>query len=84
MHRAASDQAAVAHLDVVNRRPVAWRGLLNRIAVAGTGHASASPSRYWPTCDTYSHLWPDSEDQTREAMDQVLGRPADAAEKAAK
>ena len=34
------------------------------------GHASASE-----TPDTYSHLWPDSDDRTREAIDSVL-RPA--------
>jgi integrase len=33
------------------------------------GHASASE-----TLDTYSHLWPDSEDMTRAAVDDVLGR----------
>ena len=32
------------------------------------GHASASE-----TLDTYSHLWPDSDDCTREAIDGVLG-----------
>lgn len=32
------------------------------------GHASASE-----TLDTYSHLWPDSDDRTREAVDDVLG-----------
>ena len=32
-------------------------------------HASASE-----TLDTYSHLWPDSDDRTREAIDSVLGR----------
>jgi integrase len=32
------------------------------------------------TLNTYSHLWPDSEDRTREAVDAVLGRaPAEAA-----
>jgi integrase len=35
------------------------------------GHATAAE-----TLDTYSHLWPDSEDRTREAIDSVLG-PAD-------
>jgi integrase len=35
------------------------------------------------TLDTYSHLWPDSQGRTREAVDQVPGRPADATEKAA-
>ena len=37
---------------------------------ARLGHASASE-----TLDTYSHLWPDSDDRTREAVDDVLGRP---------
>lgn len=32
------------------------------------GHASAAE-----TLDTYSHLWPDSEDLTRQAVDLVLG-----------
>jgi integrase len=35
---------------------------------ARLGHASASE-----TLDTYSHLWPDSDDRTREAIDSVLG-----------
>lgn len=35
------------------------------------GHKSAVE-----TLDTYSHLWPDSEDRTREAVDAVLGRCA--------
>jgi hypothetical protein len=34
---------------------------------APLGHASAAE-----TLDTYSHLWPDSEDRTREAVDAVL------------
>lgn len=32
------------------------------------GHATAAE-----TLDTYSHLWPDSDDRTREAVDTVLG-----------
>ncbi len=32
------------------------------------GHASAAE-----TLDTYSHLWPDSDDRTRDAVDSVLG-----------
>jgi hypothetical protein len=32
------------------------------------GHASATE-----TLDTYAHLWPDSEDRTREAVDSALG-----------
>lgn len=40
---------------------------------ARLGHASAVE-----TLDTYSHLWPDSDDRTREAIDLVLrGPPAD-------
>jgi len=39
---------------------------------ARLGHKSATE-----TLDTYSHLWPDSEDRTREAVDSVLGDPAD-------
>jgi integrase len=27
--------------------------------------------------DTYSHLWPDSDDRTRDAIDSMLGFPAD-------
>ena len=34
---------------------------------ARLGHASAAE-----TLDTYSHLWPDSDDRTREAIDSVL------------
>jgi integrase len=35
------------------------------------------------TLNVYSHLWPDSEDRTREAVDTVLGRPtSDGAEAA--
>lgn len=39
---------------------------------ARLGHASAVE-----TLDTYSHLWPDSDDRTREAIDSVLGSTAD-------
>ena len=35
---------------------------------ARLGHASAAE-----TLDTYSHLWPDSDDRTREAVDAALG-----------
>ena len=35
------------------------------------GHKSAVE-----TLDTYSHLWPDSEDRTREAVDEVLVQAA--------
>ncbi|HET6752612.1 MAG TPA: tyrosine-type recombinase/integrase [Jiangellaceae bacterium] len=39
-----------------------------KVVQARLGHASASE-----TLDTYSHLWPDSEDMTRAAVDDVLG-----------
>ncbi|NPC96616.1 site-specific integrase [Nocardioides sp. zg-DK7169] len=45
---------------------------------ARLGHASAAE-----TLDTYSHLWPDSDDRTREAIDSVLGAPADSSRTAA-
>ena len=35
---------------------------------ARLGHASAVE-----TLNTYSHLWPDSDDRTREAVDSVFG-----------
>lgn len=38
-----------------------------RTARLRLGHASATE-----TLDTYSHLWPDSEDLTRAAIDSVL------------
>ena len=43
-----------------------------KVVQARLGHASASE-----TLDTYSHLWPDSDDQTRQAIDSVLGPLAD-------
>src|SRR4029453_18949136 len=43
------------------------------VVQARLGHPSARE-----TLDTYSHLWPDSEDMTRAAVDDVLGQiPAD-------
>ena len=39
-----------------------------KVVQARLGHASAAE-----TLDTYSHLWPDSEDRTRAAIDAVLG-----------
>lgn len=44
----------------------------SRRVQARLGHASAAE-----TLDTYSHLWPDSDDRTREAVDAVLGVRAD-------
>jgi integrase len=35
------------------------------------GHQSATE-----TLDTYSHLWPDSDDETRAAVDSILGKIA--------
>ena len=43
-----------------------------KVVQARLGHATAAE-----TLDTYAHLWPDSEDRTRQAVDSVLGRPAD-------
>lgn len=43
-----------------------------KVVQARLGHATAAE-----TLDTYSHLWPDPEDRTREAIDAVLGAPAD-------
>ena len=43
-----------------------------KVVQARLGHATAAE-----TLDTYSHLWTDSEDQTRQAIDTVLGAPAD-------
>lgn len=42
-----------------------------KVVQARLGHASATE-----TLDTYSHLWPDSEDLTRAAVDSVLGSAA--------
>jgi integrase len=38
-----------------------------KVVQARLGHASASQ-----TLDIYSHLWPDSDDRTRTAVDSVL------------
>ncbi len=43
-----------------------------KVVQARLGHASAKD-----TLDTYSHMWPDSEDLTRAAVDSVLGAAAD-------
>jgi integrase len=43
-----------------------------KVVQARLGHASAAE-----TLDTYSHLWPDSDDRTRDAVDSVLGALAD-------
>jgi len=36
------------------------------------GHSGAAV-----TLDVYSHLWPDSDDRTREAVERALAAPAD-------
>lgn len=41
-----------------------------KVVQSRLGHASAKE-----TLDTYSHLWPDSEDRTRLAVEAVLRRP---------
>ena len=43
-----------------------------KVVQARLGHASASE-----TLDTYAHLWPDSEDRTRAAVDAALGTSAE-------
>jgi integrase len=40
-----------------------------KVVQARLGHASASE-----TLDTYSHMWPDSDDTTRAAVDSILGQ----------
>ncbi|MGH9050971.1 MAG: tyrosine-type recombinase/integrase [Acidimicrobiia bacterium] len=42
-----------------------------KVVQARLGHASAAE-----TLDTYSHLWPDSVDSTRGAVDEILGARA--------
>jgi integrase len=42
-----------------------------KVVQARLGHASASE-----TLDTYAHLWPDNEERTRAAVDEVLGNRA--------
>jgi len=43
-----------------------------KTVLACLGHASANE-----TLNTYAHLWPDSKDHTRGAVDRVLGTPPD-------
>jgi hypothetical protein len=38
-----------------------------------TVHARLGHKTAKETLDTYSHLWPDSEDRSRAAVDSVLG-----------
>ena len=44
------------------------KGLSVEVLQARPGHASAVE-----TLDVYGHLWPDDEDRTRQAVDEVLG-----------
>jgi integrase len=71
------------------RPAAAAAGLGAEVTFHDLRHSSASPIQHGEsvkvvqrrlgyksaveTLDTYSHLWPDSEDRTREAVDQVLG-----------
>ena len=48
------------------------QGVHPKVVSEMLGHATITL-----TLDTYSHLWPDSEDRTRDAIDAVLGAPAD-------
>lgn len=41
-----------------------------KVVQSRLGHASAKE-----TLDTHGHLWPDSDDRTRHAVDLVLSRP---------
>ena len=52
--------------------PLIRHGASVKVVQARLGHATAAEM-----LDSYSHLWPDSEDRTREAIDAVLGAPAD-------
>jgi integrase len=65
----------VDHLDVLGRPaghvPIR-HGESVKTVQARLGHASASE-----TLDTYSHVWPDSEDRNRLAVEEVLGRRAE-------
>jgi integrase len=42
-----------------------------KVVQARLGHASARE-----TLETYAHLWPDTEDRTRQAVDAILGPKA--------
>jgi integrase len=44
------------------------KGLSVKVVQARLGHASAVE-----TLDVYGHLWPDDEDRTRDALDELLG-----------
>jgi hypothetical protein len=46
-------------------------------SATGSGRSGRATTE---TLDTYSHLWPDSDDRTRDAIDAVLGAEDDAPE----
>jgi hypothetical protein len=67
------DDAEAARLPVFRRPPD-----VDPPAQRGTGVGERAQRRQESvaeTLDTYSHLWPDSDDRTREAIDSVLGGP---------
>ncbi len=51
--------------------------VLSRCALGCGPAVATSIASAAETLDTYSHLWPDSDDRTREAVDSVLSAPAD-------
>lgn len=72
--RPATERAGVESLRFHDLRHFYASLLINhgesvKVVQARLGHASASE-----TLDTYAHLWPDNEDRTRAAVDDVLGR----------
>ena len=71
--RPATERAGVESLRFHDLRHFYASLLINhgesvKVVQARLGHASASE-----TLDTYAHLWPDNEDRTRAAVDEVLG-----------
>ncbi len=58
--------AVTAHYE---RAPPSTTASRSRSSQARLGRTSASE-----TLDTYAHLWPDNEERTRAAVDDVLGR----------
>ncbi|HEY2999837.1 MAG TPA: tyrosine-type recombinase/integrase [Acidimicrobiales bacterium] len=71
--RAASDRAGAPTVRFHDLRhfyasALIRRGLSVKVVQARLGHASAVE-----TLDVYGHLWPDDEDRTRQAVDELLG-----------
>jgi integrase len=69
MRNAAPDRTGQAAIRMVGTLPVTSfrHGESVKTVQARLGHANAAE-----TLDTYSHLWPESDDRTREAVDLVL------------